>query len=53
MNPHPDSPHRPASPAATERFLGEVVAGGLTVTLRRPRGLDIDAACGQLANRSR
>jgi 23S rRNA (adenine2503-C2)-methyltransferase len=51
MNPHPDSRARPPRPEVCERFLAEVAAGGLTVTLRRPRGLDIDAACGQLAAR--
>ena len=29
------------------------LAGGVRVTLRRDRGRDIDAACGQLANRKR
>jgi 23S rRNA (adenine2503-C2)-methyltransferase len=51
MNPHPDAPHRPPSPEATDRFVAELVRGGLTVTLRRSRGADIDAACGQLALR--
>jgi 23S rRNA (adenine2503-C2)-methyltransferase len=27
-------------------------ANGITVTVRRSRGKDIDAACGQLANKS-
>jgi len=49
MNPHPAVPYRPPPPARIERFLGELVAGGLTVTLRRSRGPDIAAACGQLA----
>ena len=35
-----------------DRFTAEVHAGGLRVTLRRDRGRDIDAACGQLATRS-
>jgi 23S rRNA (adenine2503-C2)-methyltransferase len=51
MNPHPDSPHRPPSAEACSRFAGELARRGLTVTLRRPRGADIDAACGQLAAR--
>jgi 23S rRNA (adenine2503-C2)-methyltransferase len=51
MNPHPDSPYRPPAPAVVERFAAEAAAGGLRVTLRRSRGADIQAACGQLALR--
>jgi 23S rRNA (adenine2503-C2)-methyltransferase len=53
MNRHPDSPLGPPPPAAASRFLGELVRGGLTATLRRSRGADIAAACGQLATRGR
>jgi adenine C2-methylase RlmN of 23S rRNA A2503 and tRNA A37 len=31
--------------------MGELVKGGLVATLRKSRGSDIDAACGQLAGR--
>lgn len=42
------------SPEATlERFLAELVRHGVTVTVRRSRGQDIDAACGQLAIKSK
>jgi 23S rRNA (adenine2503-C2)-methyltransferase len=51
MNPHPDSSLRPPSEAVIDRFLRVVAGSGLRVTLRRPRGEDIDAACGQLALR--
>jgi 23S rRNA (adenine2503-C2)-methyltransferase len=51
MNPHPDSPFRPPSDAAIDRFLGVLSRRGMTVTLRRSRGPDIQAACGQLALR--
>ena len=51
MNAHADSAHRPPSPSACSRFAGELTRRGVTVTLRRPRGADIDAACGQLAAR--
>jgi 23S rRNA (adenine2503-C2)-methyltransferase len=51
MNEHPDSEHRAPPPAVVDRFLGELARGGLTVTLRRARGSDVDAACGQLALR--
>ena len=39
-------------PEAVDRFLREVAATGLRVTLRLSRGQDIQAACGQLALRS-
>jgi 23S rRNA (adenine2503-C2)-methyltransferase len=51
VNPHPGSAYRTPGPEATDRFLGILSRGGMTVTLRRSRGADIDAACGQLANR--
>jgi len=51
MNPHPDSPFRPPSEAVIDRFLRIVAGAGMFVSLRRPRGEDIDAACGQLALR--
>lgn len=51
MNPHPDSEFRAPSEAVIDAFLREVAASGLRVTLRRSRGPDIQAACGQLALR--
>lgn len=51
MNPHVDSPHRAPSRAAIDAFTAEIHRGGMRVTLRRNRGMDIDAACGQLAAR--
>jgi 23S rRNA (adenine2503-C2)-methyltransferase len=51
MNPHADSPLGPPDEATVERFVREVAESGLRVTLRRSRGPDIDAACGQLALR--
>ena len=51
MNPHPDAPYRPPTDEVVDRFTAEVYRGGLRVTLRRDRGRDIDAACGQLAAR--
>lgn len=38
----------PAPPEGIERFAEQVRAAGANVTVRRSRGLDIDAACGQL-----
>jgi 23S rRNA (adenine2503-C2)-methyltransferase len=51
MNPHPGSPYRAPAPEVADAFMGVLVEAGLTVTLRRSRGADIDAACGQLAAR--
>jgi 23S rRNA (adenine2503-C2)-methyltransferase len=51
MNRHADSPLGPPDDETIDRFVGEVAASGLPVTLRRSRGSDIDAACGQLALR--
>jgi 23S rRNA (adenine2503-C2)-methyltransferase len=51
-NPHPDAPYRRPSPEAIEAFQNECKRLGLPTYLRTPRGDDIDAACGQLANRS-
>jgi 23S rRNA (adenine2503-C2)-methyltransferase len=52
MNAHADSDHAPPSEEVADRFLRELARAGMTVTLRRSRGPDIDAACGQLALRS-
>ena len=51
MNPHEDSGERPSPPEVVERFAAELARAGATVTVRRPRGTDIAAACGQLAAR--
>ncbi|MBT8493812.1 MAG: 23S rRNA (adenine(2503)-C(2))-methyltransferase RlmN, partial [Deltaproteobacteria bacterium] len=50
-NPHPEAPYERPSAAAIEAFQNRVKTGGLPCYLRTPRGDDIDAACGQLANR--
>jgi 23S rRNA (adenine2503-C2)-methyltransferase len=52
LNPHPGSSLVPPDAAAIDRFVGAVARSGLTVTLRRSRGADIQAACGQLALRT-
>ena len=49
VNPHPGSPYRAPSDAVADAFMRELAEAGITVTLRRSRGADIDAACGQLA----
>jgi 23S rRNA (adenine2503-C2)-methyltransferase len=51
-NPHDGAPYRRPSPEAIAAFQARVKELGLAVYLRTPRGDDIDAACGQLANRS-
>jgi 23S rRNA (adenine2503-C2)-methyltransferase len=52
-NPHPESPYARPAATAIEAFQAETKRLGLPTYLRTPRGDDIDAACGQLANRSR
>ena len=51
MNPHAGAPYRAPAAEVASDFMGELVKGGLVATLRRSRGSDIDAACGQLAGR--
>ncbi len=51
MNPHPDAPYEAPDRDVIDRFTAALHEGGLRVTLRRNRGADIDAACGQLAAR--
>ncbi len=52
MNPHASSGYRAPDEDAILRFQRIVAASGLFVSLRRSRGSDIDAACGQLALRN-
>jgi 23S rRNA (adenine2503-C2)-methyltransferase len=52
FNPVPDTPYREPSPAAVERFAGQVRERGLNVTVRDTRGRDSEAACGQLRARA-
>jgi len=51
-NPHPEAPYERPSAQAIEAFQQRVKQQGLPCYLRTPRGDDIDAACGQLANRA-
>jgi 23S rRNA (adenine2503-C2)-methyltransferase len=51
-NPHPEAPYQRPSAEAIEAFQEECKRLGMPTYLRLPRGDDIDAACGQLANRS-
>lgn len=52
FNPHPEAAYERPSPAVIDAFQAECKRHGLPTYLRTPRGDDIDAACGQLANRS-
>ena len=48
LNPAPDIPFAPPAPQAVDEFAGILAAAHVTVSVRRPRGQDILAACGQL-----
>jgi 23S rRNA (adenine2503-C2)-methyltransferase len=43
-----ESPMKPSSRAAVQRFQQTLEDGGVTATVRRTLGSDIDASCGQL-----
>ncbi len=49
FNPFPNSGYRRSKPETIQRFRDILIQTGHIVTLRRTRGDDIDAACGQLA----
>lgn len=48
-NPFPGAPYCRSSTTRIDKFMKILIAHGYTVTLRKTRGDDIDAACGQLA----
>jgi len=49
FNPFPGIPYRRSAAEAVERFKAVLMEAGLITTVRKTRGDDIDAACGQLA----
>jgi 23S rRNA (adenine2503-C2)-methyltransferase len=49
MNPVAHTPWRASEMPAIERFAARIQAAGIPVTIRRNRGVEIGAACGQLA----
>jgi 23S rRNA (adenine2503-C2)-methyltransferase len=49
FNPFPGTQYRRSPQAAIERFRDELMQRDIIVTIRKTRGDDIDAACGQLA----
>ena len=51
FNPFPGTRYRRSPAAAIQRFRDELLQRGVLATVRRTRGDDIDAACGQLAGR--
>lgn len=51
FNPFPGTAYRCSSPERISAFQQIVMDGGLIATVRKTRGDDIDAACGQLAGR--
>lgn len=51
-NPIDDGMFQQAPPEVTNRYQQALERNGITATVRRSRGRDIDAACGQLANKS-
>jgi 23S rRNA (adenine2503-C2)-methyltransferase len=52
FNPWPGSPYKTSTPEALRRFAEIVNAAGYSSPIRRPRGRDILAACGQLKTES-
>ncbi|MBC3766236.1 bifunctional tRNA (adenosine(37)-C2)-methyltransferase TrmG/ribosomal RNA large subunit methyltransferase RlmN [Neptunicella marina] len=48
FNPYPGSPYTCSSNSRIDRFSKVLMEYGLTVVVRKTRGDDIDAACGQL-----
>ncbi|MCW5520048.1 23S rRNA (adenine(2503)-C(2))-methyltransferase RlmN [Aureitalea sp. L0-47] len=51
-NPIDDGEFQQASDEAINRYISGLESQRIPVTVRRSRGKDIDAACGQLANKS-
>jgi 23S rRNA (adenine2503-C2)-methyltransferase len=48
LNPAPEIPYEPPTPQAVDAFCAALADSRVTVSVRRPRGRDILAACGQL-----
>jgi len=52
-NPGPDQRFRPPSPERLSAFVARLAEHRVRVLVRRPRGLDVGGACGQLAGARR
>ena len=48
LNPGPEIPYQTPSDESVARFQQALIVGGIPAYVRRPRGRDIYAACGQL-----
>ena len=51
-NPWPGAPFETSDERQVQRFSDIVYQGGISAPIRRPRGRDIMAACGQLKSSS-
>lgn len=51
-NPIDEGEFKQASNSALDMYVNTLERNGIVVTVRRSRGKDIDAACGQLANKT-
>jgi 23S rRNA (adenine2503-C2)-methyltransferase len=51
FNPFPGTRYKRSPSHVIQRFRDELIQRGVLATIRRTRGDDIDAACGQLAGR--
>jgi len=52
-NPIEDGIFQKSNPEQTDQFVSFLTQKNLIVNVRRSRGKDIDAACGQLANKTK
>ena len=52
FNPWPGAPYECSTPERVQRFSDIVFEAGISAPIRRPRGRDIMAACGQLKSAS-
>jgi 23S rRNA (adenine2503-C2)-methyltransferase len=52
-NPIDDGNFKQTTPERLEAFVQHLEAKGVIVNVRRSRGKDIDAACGQLVNKNK
>lgn len=52
-NPIAEASFTKADPETIDRFANHLIKGGIHTSVRRSRGKDIDAACGQLANKNK
>jgi len=51
FNPFPGTPFKPSDPDKIDEFQNITRAAGIVTTVRKTRGEDIDAACGQLVGK--